>query len=82
MGRFDYKLIPTTRCKGKQLLMHKGFTYYQHMFTRFFYCSKRKTGCLARIKLDSDGSIIFADRNHIHGAPNYMKLPSGDYVKL
>lgn len=79
---FEYKMIHCGRNKKKPLLMYKGHTYYQHMSSKMFYCSKRKSGCLARIKLDDDGKIIMALSDHKHLAPKCIELYPGKFVKI
>ncbi|KAF9412002.1 hypothetical protein HW555_009357 [Spodoptera exigua] len=64
-----YEMIPTK--KGKYLLMYQGYTYSQQHHTRNYYCSKKNSGCKARLKLDYDGKILSGFTEHFHPAPSY-----------
>ncbi|KAL0831870.1 hypothetical protein ABMA28_001400 [Loxostege sticticalis] len=65
-----YKFIPST--KGKQLLMMNEYTYSQNAQTLNYYCSKKDSGCKARIKLNKDGRIKEAICKHFHAPPKYV----------
>ncbi|XP_047531535.1 uncharacterized protein LOC125067165 [Vanessa atalanta] len=51
--------------------MLEGFTFAQTINRRYWYCSKRKIGCKARVRLGEDGRIIFAFNQHNHVPPRY-----------
>uniref|UniRef100_A0A2H1VPS2 SFRICE_011211 n=1 Tax=Spodoptera frugiperda TaxID=7108 RepID=A0A2H1VPS2_SPOFR len=75
-----YEMIPTK--KGKFLLMFRGYTYYQQNRSSHYYCSKKKSGCAARVKLDSNGKIMStAFATHLHPAPQYV-ISNGRYIKF
>ncbi|CAK1579142.1 unnamed protein product [Parnassius mnemosyne] len=62
-----YKMIPTRR--GKHLLIFGNYTFSQMNYTNNFYCSKKDSGCKARVKLSFDGSIQHAFTEHTHPPP-------------
>ncbi|KAF9796491.1 hypothetical protein SFRURICE_014662 [Spodoptera frugiperda] len=72
----DYILIPSGQ-KNK-LLMLDGYTFAQMHSRRHWYCSKKKTGCKARIKMDVDFvTVIEACRIHNHEPPDYYVTKAG-----
>ncbi|KAH9645073.1 hypothetical protein HF086_005618 [Spodoptera exigua] len=76
-----YEMIPTK--KGKFLLMFQGYTYSQQHQTRNYYCSKKDSGCKARLKLDCNGKILPTSFiQHLHPPPKYVVMPKGQYVKF
>lgn len=80
-ANLGYKMIPTKR--GKFLLMYKGYTYSQQHWSANYYCSKKDSGCKAKIKLDSLGRILpISQIEHMHPPPQYLMMPKGNYVKL
>uniref|UniRef100_A0A2H1WCE9 SFRICE_005657 n=1 Tax=Spodoptera frugiperda TaxID=7108 RepID=A0A2H1WCE9_SPOFR len=73
---FNYILIPSGQ-KNK-LLMLDGYTFAQMHSRRHWYCSKKKTGCKARIKMDVDFvTVIEACRIHNHEPPDYYVTKAG-----
>lgn len=64
-----------------KLLLYKGYTFAQMNSDRLYYCSKKKTGCKARVRMES-GFIIYADVTHTHEPPRYKCTSSGEYVRL
>lgn len=76
-----HTFIPTPQ--GNHLLMLNGYTYKQNTKKwPLYYCSKRKFGCKASVKLDSCGKIIQVQENHKHDPPRYIVTPRGQYVKM
>ncbi|VVC90622.1 unnamed protein product, partial [Leptidea sinapis] len=73
--RISYKAIPTR--SGKYLLMIDGFTFSQMRNTLNYYCSKKDSGCKARVKLTSDGKISLNQMSclstHTHPPPKYYR---------
>ncbi|CAH0399059.1 unnamed protein product [Chilo suppressalis] len=63
-------MIPSKR--GKHLLMIEGYTYSQMKDSRNYYCSKKDSGCRARVKLDEMGGIANAQTEHQHPPPKYL----------
>lgn len=60
-----------------------GFTFAQVNSKRHWYCSKRKMGCKAKIKMDVDEvTILEADNVHNHEPPQYHVTRNGEYVLL
>ncbi|KOB52135.1 Modifier of mdg4 [Operophtera brumata] len=45
---------------------------------RLYYCSKKKTGCKAKVRMD-EGYIIYASETHTHEPPNYQCTSKGEY---
>ncbi|XP_022825808.1 uncharacterized protein LOC111355923 [Spodoptera litura] len=73
-----YMLIPGPY--KHKLLMINGFTFAQ-MGKRHWYCSKRKVGCKARVKMAEDGQTISEVINeHDHERPTYHVTTSGEYI--
>lgn len=76
----DYILIPTGR--KNNILMLGGYTFAQVHNNRW-YCSKKKIGCKARIKMDTDSvTILEANNVHNHDPPQYYVTKEGEYVFL
>ena len=74
-------MIPTK--KGKYLLMYQGFTFSQQHRSQNYYCSKKDSGCKARVKLDRDGRILPTSQTiHCHPPPKYLVMAKGEYIKL
>ncbi|KAH9631439.1 hypothetical protein HF086_014284 [Spodoptera exigua] len=73
----DYILIPSGQ--KNQLLMLDGFTFAQMHSKRHWYCSKKKAGCKAKIKMDVDlVTVIESYRTHNHQPPEYYVTKAGD----
>ncbi|CAH2040252.1 unnamed protein product, partial [Iphiclides podalirius] len=72
-------MIPSQR--GKNLLMLDNYTFSQMKLTHNFYCSKKDSGCKARVKL-FNGSILKKFTEHNHPPPKYVVTPNGFYVKI
>lgn len=68
--------------KGKHMLMVNEYTFSQKNNSTSYYCSKKDSGCKARIRLDATGKIVQADVNHTHDPPKYVVLANGKYVKI
>ncbi|CAH2040250.1 unnamed protein product, partial [Iphiclides podalirius] len=51
--------------------MMDGYTYSQNANSHNYYCSKKDSGCKARIKLAKDGRINQALCTHFHERPRY-----------
>lgn len=72
--------------KGKSLVLCQGYSYSfkrKKLVKRYLYCSKKtRSNCTARINLDERGNIIYANTNHNHAPPNYVRTKEGIYVKL
>ncbi|CAH2267937.1 jg8399 [Pararge aegeria aegeria] len=67
----EFEFIPTR--SGKHLLMLDGFTYSQMKQSNNYYCSKKDSGCKARVKLLSEGKISQQSVTiHAHPPPKYM----------
>lgn len=63
--------------------MLNGYTYSQMRCTNNYYCSKKDSGCKARVKLLDDGSIsVNSIIVHIHPPPKYMITATGRYIKI
>lgn len=74
----DYTFIPSRR--GHELLMLNGYTYAK---TRhYYYCSKIKSGCKARVKFDRHGKLVLIHTEHGHKPPEYLVTSNGDYIKV
>ncbi|CAH1635561.1 unnamed protein product [Spodoptera littoralis] len=55
-----------------------GYTFAQMHSRRHWYCSKKKAGCKARIKMDVDSvTVIEAYRIHNHEPPEYYVTKNG-----
>ncbi|KAJ8724560.1 hypothetical protein PYW08_016034 [Mythimna loreyi] len=77
--KVDYILIPSGQ--KNHLLMLDGFTFAQMHSKRHWYCSRKKAGCKARIKMDTDfQTIIEAVRIHTHDPPEYHIADTGEYI--
>ncbi|CAH0673871.1 unnamed protein product [Spodoptera exigua] len=72
-----YILIPSGQ--KNQLLMLDGFTFAQMHSKRHWYCSKKKAGCKAKIKMDVDlVTVIESYRTHNHQPPEYYVTKAGE----
>lgn len=77
----QYTFIPTLQ--GNHLLMLNGYTYKKSAKkSLLYYCSKRRIGCKASVRLDSCGKISQVQEIHEHDPPRYIVSPSGQYVKV
>lgn len=64
-----------------KLLMLGGYTFAQAFSKRHWYCSKKKSGCKAKINMDSDLKTITVAHNvHTHDPPTYYVSKSGQYM--
>ncbi|KAF9412006.1 hypothetical protein HW555_009361 [Spodoptera exigua] len=73
----NYILIPSGQ--KNQLLMLDGFTFAQMHSKRHWYCSKKKAGCKAKIKMDVDlVTVIESYRTHNHQPPEYYVTKAGE----
>lgn len=61
--------------------MMNGYTYSQNAQSRNYYCSKKDSGCRARIKLKENGQVREANCKHTHAPPVYIRTSSGEYIK-
>lgn len=74
----NYDFIPSSR--GKQLLMYKGYTYSQSGESVIYYCSKKYSGCKARVKILYK-ELVDTYSKHTHEPPRYAYV-KGNYIKL
>ncbi|KOB67456.1 Modifier of mdg4 [Operophtera brumata] len=74
----NYEFIPTG--KGRHVLMMNKYTYYKREAPGNYYCSKNSSGCKAKVKLNSSGTVVKADQSHNHEPPRYMKTSKGIYI--
>ncbi|GBP73779.1 hypothetical protein EVAR_42951_1 [Eumeta japonica] len=74
-----YVLVPT---KKKNLLIYKGYSFSQWQASRYWYCSRKNTGCKARIHLNDNDQIAFYDGMHTHDPPRFYVTKAGHYVKI
>ncbi|KAL0831876.1 hypothetical protein ABMA28_001406 [Loxostege sticticalis] len=65
-----------------KLLMLGGFTFAQNHTKRLWYCSQKKKGCRARVRMDDAGRIVAADTYHDHTPPDYHVTSSGEIILL
>ncbi|XP_064292230.1 uncharacterized protein LOC128672203 [Plodia interpunctella] len=75
----DYKLIPARSRQKKNLLMLNGYTFAQNHTPRLWYCSQKRNGCKAKIKMSDNGYILRADTDHCHTPPMYYINKLGEY---
>lgn len=59
-----------------------GYTFAQMHSQRHWYCSQKRKGCKARVKLDTDGTLISALTEHNHLPPNIHVTKTGHYLIL
>ncbi|KAL0881467.1 hypothetical protein ABMA27_001330 [Loxostege sticticalis] len=59
-----------------------GFTFAQNHTKRLWYCSQKKKGCRARVRMDDAGRIVAADTYHDHTPPDYHVTSSGEIILL
>lgn len=59
-----------------------GYTFAQMHSQRYWYCSQKSKGCKAKVKLDTDGTVISADTEHFHNPPNIHVTKTGRYLVL
>ncbi|CAK1543876.1 unnamed protein product [Leptosia nina] len=81
----EYIVIPSGRGRGI-LILFNGYTYASRGSLYTAYCSKRDTGCQARIKFSRDGQkriLLYESRIycHDHPPPDYIVTKNGEYVK-
>lgn len=68
---------------GKKLLMYKDYTFTQHLkYPRNFYCTKKDSGCRAKVGYGPDGKVRRLNDAHNHEPPKYVITPSGLYYKV
>ncbi|CAG9787377.1 unnamed protein product [Diatraea saccharalis] len=75
----DYVFIPGLK---NELLMFGGYSFAQNHTKRLWYCSQKRLGCKAKVQMNSDNCIVFADSEHCHKPPEYHITKSGQYVLL
>lgn len=76
----DYVFIPSGH-KNK-LLMLGGFTFAQNHTKRLWYCSQKRNGCKAKVRMNEDDQIVYADNNHSHQPPEYHVTNTGQFILL
>lgn len=64
-----------------KLLLYKEYTFARMNSDRLYYCSKKKTGCKAKVRMEN-GNIIYADVTHTHEPPKYKCTSKGEYVRI
>ena len=58
-----------------------GYTFSQMNDGKNWYCSLRKAGCKARVKMDNnDGSMDFSQNKHDHEPRKYHITSQGKYI--
>lgn len=63
--------------------MVNGYTYSQMKDSDNYYCSKKNTGCKARVKFNNTGKLLSnCILQHVHPPPNYVITAGGRYIKL
>lgn len=63
--------------------MYNGYTYKRTSKRNpLYYCSKRKFGCKASVKLNENGDIGQVFEDHGHDPPQYLVTADGEYVKV
>ncbi|CAH2267935.1 jg8397 [Pararge aegeria aegeria] len=71
----------STGFKNKLLLMH-GYTFAQMHSPKHWYCSQKRKGCKAKIKLDAEGTILAAFTQHCHEPPQLYASKGGKYFVM
>lgn len=69
--------------RSNTLIMFRGYTYCMRgasVYTR--YCSSKRKGCVAKLRLDTYGNIIYMLLTHNHPKPQYHRNINGDLVKF
>ncbi|CAH0723919.1 unnamed protein product, partial [Brenthis ino] len=83
-GALEY--IPINRGRGQGvLIVHKGYTFskvYENNAEVIWYCSKRKSGCRAKLNTTTDGNLSEFVGEHNHQAPMIFRSPDGDIYKI
>ncbi|KAI5646682.1 FLYWCH zinc finger domain-containing protein [Phthorimaea operculella] len=64
----QYAFIRPLKAKH-DLLLYGGYTFSQQHSRRHWYCSKKKMGCKARVRMTEDQAIVFSYNQHIHPPP-------------
>lgn len=76
----DYTFI-STGYKNKLMLMG-GYTFAQMHSQKHWYCSQKRKGCKAKVKLNEDGILVSALTEHCHNPPQIHVTNSGHYLVL
>lgn len=77
------ELAKTNRGKGF-ILLYEGYSY-SHAHTKNktrWYCSKRSTGCKAKVLTTPEGEFIKAIDRHIHPPPNMFRAQDGRVIRF
>ncbi|GBP73770.1 hypothetical protein EVAR_42942_1 [Eumeta japonica] len=77
----EYELIPSNRGSG-HILLYQGHTYARMTSKNRWYCSKKGSGCKAKIHLDDDGQNLEHSGEHDHPPPKLFRTPDGRIHKL
>lgn len=59
--------------------MIDGYTFAK-LYHNTWGCSTRKVECKAKVKMSSEGDIIFINNEHCHPPKKYVKTKSGQYI--
>lgn len=76
----EYEFIKSSR--GGDLLMLNGYTFAK-VHTNIYYCSKKASGCKAKVRLDANKRVInYEGIVHNHIRPTYLMTKTGEYIKV
>ncbi|XP_072949713.1 uncharacterized protein [Epargyreus clarus] len=80
----DNSIFMVEVSRGKSVVMYRNYTYsFVGLGRKYLCCSKKKRSkCTARMKVDRNGVIVFADTNHNHPPPNYHRTSDGRFFKI
>ncbi|CAH2085751.1 unnamed protein product [Euphydryas editha] len=59
-----------------------GYTFAQMHSQKHWYCSQKRKGCKAKVKLNEDGILVSALTEHCHSPPQIHVTNSGHYLVL
>ncbi|KAI5646685.1 FLYWCH zinc finger domain-containing protein [Phthorimaea operculella] len=75
------EFIPSNRGKGV-LLVHKSYTYASMTSKTRWYCSKKASGCRAKIITTEEGQFLQLVDIHSHLPPRLFRTNDGKVIRI
>ncbi|KAL0881471.1 hypothetical protein ABMA27_001334 [Loxostege sticticalis] len=75
------EFMPSRRGNGR-VLVYQGYTYANMGYKNRWYCSKKNSGCKARLNVDIQLGEVEAFNEHHHDKPVLYRNGKGELVRL
>ncbi|KOB66758.1 Modifier of mdg4 [Operophtera brumata] len=76
----------TLASRGNKLAMYKGYSFCRNNFKKYGTCYKCSNfagkNCKAYITVDSEDYVVKAVGHHYHDPYKYIRMSSGQYLRL